>query len=134
MPRLPTAGLDFSASLEMTLGRCGGMTLGRYVGRAARALARDAQGVPGGSLRRARDAEYRLVWEVRWPGICAAPRPWVPDQVRNDGMGLAVWPGCFRTNALGAGSVRRVPTGRAPSVIPDPDRGPGDPGRPLHGS
>ena len=29
VPRLPTGGLDFSASLEMTLGRCGGMTLGR---------------------------------------------------------------------------------------------------------
>ena len=32
MPRLPTAGLDFSASLEMTEGRCGGMTLGRCDG------------------------------------------------------------------------------------------------------
>ena len=31
-PRLPTAGLDFSASLEMTEGRYGGMTLGGMVG------------------------------------------------------------------------------------------------------
>ena len=45
-PRLPTAGLDFSASLEMTEGRYGGMTLRRYAGwTAGRALARDAQGV-----------------------------------------------------------------------------------------
>ena len=50
--RLPTTGLDFSASLEMTEGRCGGMTeghcggmtLGRYGWRASGpVLARDAR-------------------------------------------------------------------------------------------
>ena len=45
-PRLPTTGLDFSASLEMTEGRCGGMTLGRYGWRASGpVLARDAREV-----------------------------------------------------------------------------------------
>ena len=43
-PRMPTAGLDFSASLEMTEGRCGGKTEGRYGGRASGpVLARDAR-------------------------------------------------------------------------------------------
>ena len=86
-PRLPTAGLDFSASLEMTLGRCGGMTLGRYVGRAAgRALARDAQGVLcGGREMRS------TVWCGKSGGLAFA-RPRGPGFRIRSGMTEWGWP------------------------------------------
>ena len=74
------------------------------------------------------------MWEVRWPGICASPRPWVPDQVRNDGeveglsrresrrghrmvddqmLSMAAWksPGSLHWRGSSSGGPRKIFTG-----------------------
>ena len=40
-------------------------------------------------------------WKRRGPGICVAPLPWIPDQVRNDGGGV-----CWITRASGVVVMR----------------------------